>query len=98
MRVCKFGDQRCLLGPFVFSSWDRMAWMLLKIFFWWPIMVMPRLRTSLGNKDTVRHPLGWTCAGSQGDTAPPRVHTPWTSPGPHSGLLSACSSAQGCCG
>lgn len=32
--VCRAGDQRCLLGPFVFSSWERMAWMLLKIFFW----------------------------------------------------------------
>lgn len=54
MWVCEAGDQRCLLGPFVFSSWDRMAWILLRIFFWWPIMVMPRLRMSLENKDTVR--------------------------------------------
>lgn len=60
LQVCKSDDQRCLLGPFVFSSWDLMAWMLLKIFFWWPIMVMPRLRMSLENKDTVRHPKGWT--------------------------------------
>lgn len=54
-------DQRCLLGPFVFSSWDLMAWILLKIFFWWPIMVMPRLRTSLEIKDTIRHlDVSWT--------------------------------------
>lgn len=25
LQVCKSGDQRCLLGPFVFSSWDLMA-------------------------------------------------------------------------
>lgn len=54
MQLCRACDHRCLLGPFVFSSWDLMAWMLLKIFFWWPIMVMPRLRTSLENKDTVK--------------------------------------------
>lgn len=97
MLVCKAGDQRCLLGPFVFSSWDLMAWMLLKIFFWWPIMVMPRLRTSLENKDTVRHPMGWTCAEPQRDTCLLCVCTPWTSRGPHTQLLSVCPWPQGCC-
>lgn len=72
--VCRAGDQRCLLGPFVFSSWERMAWMLLRIFFWWPIMVMPRLRTSLEKKGTVRKPRGWP----HRDTAPDCVHSPWT--------------------
>lgn len=75
MRVCKAGNQRCLLGPFVFSSWDRMAWMLLKIFFWWPIMVMPRLRTSLENKNTVRHPSGLDlCQAPERHCSSPRAH------------------------
>lgn len=96
MWVCEAGDQRCLLGPFVFSSWDRMAWILLRIFFWWPIMVMPRLRMSLENKDTVRQSMGWPHAHR--DTAPPCMHTPRTSPGPLSWLFSICPSAQGCLG
>lgn len=85
MWLCRAHDQRCLLGPFVFSSWDLMAWMLLKIFFWWPIMVIPRLRTSLGNKDTVKD----TCSRPQGDNC-----TPWTSPGTCAWLFT-CPSAQG---
>lgn len=78
-------DQRCLLGPFVFSSWDLMAWMLLRIFFWWPIMVMPRLRTSLGNKDTVKD----TCARPQGHNCTPgtQLHPRDQKPGPGSSPL-----------
>lgn len=57
LQLCRACDQRCLLGPFVFSSWDLMAWMLFKIFFWWPIMVMPRLRTSLQNKTLSKTPV-----------------------------------------
>lgn len=39
--------QRCRRGPWVLVSWALMVWMLLRIFFWWPIRVMPRARTSL---------------------------------------------------
>lgn len=94
MWVCEAGDQRCLLGPFVFSSWDRMAWILLRIFFWWPIMVMPRLRMSLENKDTVRQSTRWP--HGHRNTAPPCMHTPWTGPGPFPWLFSVCPSAPGC--
>ena len=31
-------------------SWAFMVWMLPRIFFWWPMRVMPRARTSLERK------------------------------------------------
>lgn len=39
--------QRCRWGPWVLVSWALMVWMLPRIFFWWPMRVMPRARTSL---------------------------------------------------
>lgn len=44
--LAEFG-QRCRWGPWVPVSWALMVWMLPRIFFWWPMRVMPRARTSL---------------------------------------------------
>lgn len=79
--------QRGRRGPWVPVSWALMVWMLPRIFFWWPMRVIPKARTSLRRKGGAEQlGLGGWEPWGQGYTH--ALELPASSAAPHPVLVS----------